>query len=122
MMKILVVDDDEMMLTAISKKLKEKAYEVSATTDAVEALKIMADEKIDLIISDVIMPCISGLTFLTMLKNFYFSTVPLILISSYNQENIILKAHSLGASYFIAKPIDYDHLILKIREFTRDVI
>jgi CheY-like chemotaxis protein len=121
MMKILVVDDDQMMLMAISKKLEENKYEVSTTTDAVEALKIMSDEKIDLVISDVIMPCISGLTFLTMLKNFYFSKVPLILISSYNQENIVLKAHSMGASYFISKPIDYEKLILKIEEFTSDV-
>jgi CheY-like chemotaxis protein len=121
MMKILVVDDDQMMLAAISKKLEEKKYEVSTTTDAVEALKIMSDEQIDLVISDVVMPCISGLTFLSMLKNFYYSKVPLILISSYNQENLILKAHSLGATYFIAKPIDYDHLILKIEEFTSDI-
>ncbi|HXP50843.1 MAG TPA: response regulator [Bacteroidia bacterium] len=121
MMKILVIDDDQMMLAAISKKLEEKKYEVSTTTDAVEALKIMSDEQIDLVISDVIMPCISGLTFLSMLKNFYYSKVPLILISSYNQENLILKAHSLGATYFIAKPIDYDHLILKIEEFTSDI-
>ena len=120
-MKILVIDDDQMMLAAISKKLEEKKYEVSTTTDAVEALKIMSDEQIDLVISDVIMPCISGLTFLSMLKNFYYSKVPLILISSYNQENLILKAHSLGATYFIAKPIDYDHLILKIEEFTSDI-
>src|ERR1700739_611553 len=121
MMKILVIDDDQMMLAAISKKLEEKKYEVSTTTDAVEALKIMSDEQIDLVISDVIMPCISGLTFLSMLKNFYYSKMPLILISSYNQENLILKAHSLGATYFIAKPIDYDHLILKIEEFTSDI-
>jgi CheY-like chemotaxis protein len=120
-MKILVVDDDMMMLKAISRKLVEKDYEVSTTTDAVEALQILSDEKVDLIISDLIMPCISGLTFLTMLKNFYYSKVPLILISSYNQESIILKAHSLGASCFIAKPIDYDHLLLKVQEFTSDI-
>lgn len=120
-MKILVVDDDSMMLTAISKKLKEKQYEVSTTTDAVEALKILSDEKIDLVISDIIMPCISGLTFLSMLKNFYYSKVPLILISSYKQETLLLKAYHLGASYFISKPIDYDHLLVKVKEFTSDV-
>ncbi|MGP8215503.1 MAG: response regulator [Bacteroidia bacterium] len=120
-MKILVVDDDEMMLKAISKKLEEMKYEVTTTIDAVEALTILSDEKIDLIISDILMPCISGFTFLTMLKNFYFSKVPLILISSYDQENIILRARDLGANYFIAKPIDYDQLILKIEEFTSDI-
>jgi CheY-like chemotaxis protein len=120
-MRILVVDDDAMMLAAISKKLEEKKYDVSTTTDAVEALQILSEEKIDLVISDVIMPCISGLTFLTMLKNFYYSKVPLILISSYNQESIIMKAHSLGANYFLSKPIDYNQLILKIEEFTSDI-
>jgi len=119
-MKILVVDDDSMMLAAISKKLEEKEYEVSTTTDAVEALKILSDEKIDLVISDIMMPCISGLTFLSMMKNFYYSKVPFILISSYNQENVLMRAYNLGASYFISKPIDYENLILKIKEFTSD--
>lgn len=119
-MRILVVDDDNMMLMAISKKLEDKKFEVSSTTDAVEALKILSDEKIDLIISDIIMPCISGFTFLTMLRNFYYSKVPLILISSYNQQSILQNAYNLGASYFISKPIDYKQLVLKIKEFTSD--
>jgi DNA-binding response OmpR family regulator len=120
-MKILVVDDDQMMLTVLSKKLKEKKHEVSATIDAVEALKILSDEKIDLAIVDVMMPCISGITFLMMLKNFYYSKVPCILISSYDQENIISLAHRMGASYFFSKPVDYDELFLKIEEFTSNV-
>jgi two-component system cell cycle response regulator len=120
-MKILVVDDDLMMLAALSKKLSEKEYEVITTADAIEALKIVSDEKIDLVISDVVMPCISGLTFVSMLKNFYFSKVPLILMSSYNEENLPMKAHSMGANYFISKPIDYLHLYTKIEELTNRV-
>lgn len=120
-MRILVVDDDMMTLAAISKKLEEKNYAVITTTDAVEALKILADEEIDLIISDIIMPCISGFTFLTMLKNFYYSKIPLILISSYNQDSVLMKANSLGANYFVSKPIDYDHLMLKVEELTSNI-
>ncbi|HTB06293.1 MAG TPA: response regulator [Bacteroidia bacterium] len=117
-MKILVVDDDEMELTAISKKLAEKNYQVTTTVDVVEALTILSDEKIDIIISDVMMPCLSGFTFMTMLKNFYYSGVPFILISSYDQENVIRTAYNLGASYFISKPIDFDQLLLKIDELS----
>lgn len=116
-MKILVVDDDQMVLTAISRKLKERKYEVIGTTDAVEGLKILSEEKIDLVISDIVMPCISGLTFLSMLKNFYYSRVPFIFISSYNQDNIIVRATNLGANCFIAKPIDFDYLLEKVEEF-----
>jgi|SRR6185312_6597221 len=119
-MRVLVVDDDTMMLSAITKKLEDNKIEVISTTDAVEGLKILSDEKIDLIISDIIMPCISGFTFLTMLRNFYYSKVPLILISGYNQQSILQNAYNLGASYFISKPIDYEQLLIKVEEFTSD--
>lgn len=117
-MKILVVDDEEMTVVALAKKLREKNHEVFTSLDGVEALKIVADEKIDLIISDIMMPCISGFTLLTMLKNFYFSKVPLILMSSYGEKSFADKSHSLGAHTFISKPIDYEELYKKIDEIT----
>ncbi len=115
-MKILVVDDEKMTLTALTKKLKDKGYKVSAVTNAVEALKVIGEQRIDLIISDIVMPCISGFTLVTMLKSFYFLKVPIILISSFNQENVLLRSHSLGAADFIVKPIDYEELFTKIEK------
>ncbi|HTB31514.1 MAG TPA: response regulator [Bacteroidia bacterium] len=115
-MSILIVDDEEMTLVALAKMLQEKDYKVISTLDGVEALKIVADKKIDLIISDIMMPCISGFTLLTMLKNFYFSKIPMILMSSYNEKSFIDKSHSLGAYTFIAKPINYEELFIKINE------
>lgn len=113
-MKILIVDDEQMTVAALAKKLRDKKHEVITSYDGVEALKLITDEKIDLIISDVMMPCISGFTLLTMLKNFYFSKVPLILMSSYGEQNFIDKSYSLGAYTFITKPIDYEDLYKKI--------
>jgi len=115
-MKILVVDDEPMTVTALAQKLKEKKYDVVVSPDGVEALKIIADEKIDLIISDIMMPAISGFTLLTMLKHFYYSKIPLILMSGYDAENIMDKSQSLGAHTFISKPIDYEELFKKIEE------
>jgi CheY-like chemotaxis protein len=115
-MKILIVDDEQMTVLALAKKLEEKNHEVITSLDGVEALKIVADEKIDLIISDIMMPCISGFTLLTMLKNFYFSKVPLILMSSYGEKSFVDKSHSLGAHTFISKPINYEELYKKIDE------
>ncbi len=120
-MKILVIDDDVMMLAAITQKLKEKQYVVSTTTDAAEALKILGEDKIDLVICDIVMPGVSGLTFLSMLKNFYFSKVPLILISSYAQDKVLKDAYNMGANYFISKPIDYDLLLQKVQELTKTI-
>jgi len=119
-MKILIVDDEEMTLLALAKKLREKKYEVITSSDGVEALKIITDEKIDLIISDIMMPCISGFTLLTMLKNFYFSKIPLILMSSYGEKSFVDKSYSLGAHTFVSKPIDYEELFKKIEDITSD--
>lgn len=115
-MKILVVDDEEMTVLALAKKLREKKYDVLTSLDGVEALKLIADKKIDLIISDIMMPCISGFTLLTMLKHFYFSKIPLILMSSYGEKSFVDKSHNLGAHTFITKPIDYEDLIKKIED------
>jgi DNA-binding response OmpR family regulator len=113
-MKILVVDDDEMTVLALAKKLREKKHTVITSLDGVNALKIIEDENIDLVISDIMMPCISGFTLLTMLKNFYYSKVRLILMSSYNERDIVKKSENLGADTFISKPINYVELYEKI--------
>jgi CheY-like chemotaxis protein len=120
-MKILVVDDEEMTVLALAKKLREKKYEVLTSNDGVEALKLIADKKIDLIISDIMMPCISGFTLLTMLKHFYFSKIPLILMSSYGEKSFVEKSTSLGAHTFVSKPIDYEELYKKIESLDSQV-
>lgn len=118
-MKILVVDDDPMTLMTISKKLRERGYEVEPASNSIEAVKIVGNKKIDFVISDILMPGISGFTLLVMLKNFYFLKVPVILISSYKQENVLLRSYNLMASDFVGKPIDYDELFLKIEEHAK---
>lgn len=118
-MKILVVDDEKMTLMAVSKKLRDKGYNVSAVDNSFEALKIIGAEKIDLIISDIVMPSMSGFTLLSMLKSFYFLTIPIILISSFKQENVLLRSQSLGAAEFVTKPINYDELFQKIEKHSQ---
>ena len=115
-MKILIVDDEPMTVMALAKKLREKNYEVITSSDGVEALKLVTDEKVDLIISDIMMPCLSGFTLLTMLKNFYFSKIPLMLMSSYGEKSFVDKSNDLGAYTFISKPIDYIELFKKIED------
>jgi DNA-binding response OmpR family regulator len=116
-MKILLVDDEPMTLTALSKKLSDKGYNVSAVDNSFDALKVIDEQKIDLIISDIVMPSMSGFTLLTMLKSFYFLTIPIILISSFSQENVLLRSNSLGAAEFVSKPINYDELFFKIEKY-----
>lgn len=113
-MKILVVDDDKLILNAISYKLKKDGYEVIVAEDGFEALSIIDKKKIDLIISDVMMPNISGLGLLSLLKQFYFNKIPVIIISSLDKADMVLHSIGLGAVDFISKPIDFKKLMLLV--------
>jgi CheY-like chemotaxis protein len=116
-MKILIVDDDKVMLSVVSKRLKDKGYDVIATNNGVEVLRIITEAQIDLIISDVMMPLISGFTLITMLKNFYFNNIPVILMSACSQEDKLLDSHGVVSGSFFPKPIDFDKLFDRIDEF-----
>jgi DNA-binding response OmpR family regulator len=113
-MKILVVDDDKIMLSVVAKKLKDKGYEVFVTSNGVESLRIISQEKIDLVISDVMMPCLSGFTLITMLKSFYFINIPIILMSACQQELGILNSHGVEPDSFFPKPLDFPRLFDRI--------
>ncbi len=116
-MKILVVDDDPILLEAISFNLKEDGYDVITADDGFKALDIIQkQEHLDLIISDIMMPNMSGLGLLSLLKKFYFDKVPVILISSLDKGDVVLSAMKLGAHDFIVKPFNIEELSLRVKK------
>ena len=118
-MKILIVDDDKMQLAAISHSLKNSGYETVLAEDGFEALEIINETKIDLIISDVMMPNISGLGLLSLLKQFYFNNIPVIIISSLNKADVVLHSLGLGAVDFISKPIVFKNLLKQVKKYAK---
>lgn len=117
-MKILIVDDDKLQLAAISHSLKNNGYETLLAHDGYEALEIIDKTRVDLIISDVMMPNISGLGLLSLLKQFYFNRIPVIIISSLDKADIILHSIGLGAVDFVKKPIDFDELVRQVKKYS----
>lgn len=118
-MKILIVDDDKLMLEVISHYLGAEGYETSIAEDGFQALDKIQKEKIDLIISDIMMPNISGLALLNLLKQFYFNNIPIILISSLDKKDFITRSLGLGAIDFITKPIDFKQLSHLVRKYVK---
>ncbi len=116
-MKILVVDDDPMILEAISHCLRANGIEVLTAKDGFEAIKIAQDGNLDLIICDIMMPEMSGLSLLCLLKQFYFNKIPVIIISSLDKAEVILSSLGLGAEDFISKPIDFSRLSSRVRSY-----
>lgn len=116
MKRILVIDDDKLLQRAISFKLRASNYEVMEANDVYTALELMDKHKVDGVISDIMMPDISGLSLLSLLKQFYFNRIPVIVISSLGKDQAGASAMDLGAYAFLEKPFDFDELLKKVGE------
>lgn len=113
-MKIIVVDDDVIMLQAIKTMLTKHGYQVFATTDAQDALDTLEEEEFDLIISDIMMPYVSGIELLSSIKKVR-KGLPIIIISALDQQEIILTAFQEGADDFIKKPLNLNELLIRVK-------
>ncbi len=113
-MKIIVVDDDVIMLQAIKTMLTKNGYEVFATTDAQDALDTIEEEEYNLIISDIMMPYVSGIELLSSIKKIN-KNIPIIIISALDQQEVILTAFEEGAEDFVKKPLNLEELLLRVK-------
>lgn len=111
---ILIVEDDKTLLEAMKFKLENEGYHIEKAQDGWEALRVVERNRIDLIISDLMMPNISGLSLLSILHEFNFDKIPVIVISSLDKANVIMSAMEMSATDFMVKPIDFNELSQKI--------
>ena len=116
-MKILIAEDDEMMLKTMEFKLIREGYDVIACLDGNDALEKIVLENPDLILSDIEMPFTSGLEIVNKVKIELKLDIPIIILSSLGMEKIVLKAFELGADDFITKPFSPNELIVRIKRF-----
>lgn len=115
-MKVLIADDDKVLLEAVAFTLQNDGFDVITADDGFQALDIIQkQEPLDLIISDIMMPNMTGLGLLSLLKKFYFDSVPVILMSTLDKKEVILSAMKLGAQDFILKPFNLEELSLRVK-------
>ena len=116
--KILIIEDEEIMYTALERKLKSTGYEVSVAKDGVEGLEKMRKEKPDLILLDIIMPRKGGFEVMEeMQKEEDLKNIPIIVISNSGQPVELDKAKELGAQDWLIKTeFDPQEVIEKVRK------
>ena len=104
MKKILLVEDEEIMISLLQRKLTMEGYEISVTRDGEEGLKAMREVKPDLILLDIIMPKMGGFEVMTeMQKDKTLAKIPVIVISNSGQPVEIDRAQKLGAKDWLIK-------------------
>ena len=115
--KILVVDDNKEIVYSISELLKYEGYETLKAYDGMEALDIMERENVDLILLDVMMPRLNGLSALMKLRE--KSRIPVIILSAKTEESDKVSGLTLGADDYIEKPYNPAELIARVKAHLR---
>jgi DNA-binding response OmpR family regulator len=113
-MKILVVDDEEMAVKMVELQLKSEGYEVLTSFDGREAIDIINNEEPDMVISDIMMPYMSGLELLEIVKTEH-KNIPVILISALDEVEVVQTSIDMGADDFVVKPVNMDELSLRVK-------
>jgi DNA-binding NtrC family response regulator len=119
MSRILVVDDEENARIGLSKILEQEGYQVDSVTNGREALEFLQHEKVEVIISDLRMPEMGGLTFLRELHRHYPST-QVIMVTAYGGVESYLEAIHLGAYEYIHKPVKLEELRMIMHKLLGD--
>jgi len=113
---ILLVDDEEMVLRALRRMLAKQEWDVDTAESGDQALEIMRQKPISLVISDQRMPDMTGLELLRTVKDLYPDTVRIIL-TGYAEMDVVVKAINQGEVYrFMTKPWNNAELIETVRE------
>lgn len=112
--KILVVEDNEELL-ALMLQVLSKNYHVFTAKNGKQAMNIIMKEKLDLVVSDVMMPIMDGIELTKQLKSDKsFWQLPIILLTAKNKEEDKTEAYAVGADAYITKPFKFDELEVRI--------
>lgn len=108
---VLIVDDIPINVTLIEKMLKPFHFVIEKANDGQTALDIVADNKPDLILLDLMMPGINGYDVIKQLRaKEETKQLPIIVISALNSNEDVVKGYDLGANDFLTKPIIMNRL------------
>lgn len=111
--KILIVDDDEAVRESLNDFLEFHGYAVAAVGSAAQALEILGKSDFDLVISDLVMPKMDGISLIKAIRELG-KDVPFLVMTGFASIEYAVESMKAGASDFITKPLKFDHVMLII--------
>jgi DNA-binding response OmpR family regulator len=117
--KILIADDEQQLALAVKIRLQSKGYHVVTASDGQQAIGLMAQEKPDLVILDVLMPVMDGYSCLREINTkFGRGKIPVIILTARDRMKDLFELE--GVEDYVIKPFDHEDLLLRIeRVFKR---
>ena len=115
--KILVVDDDKEIVGAIKKRLEMEDYEIITAYNGLEAMDVLMEQDVQLLIIDVMMPKMDGLSATMKIRE--SKNIPIIILSAKTEESDKILGLSMGADDYVSKPFRPDELVARVKSQLR---
>ena len=112
--QLLLVDDEERFLSTLRKRLEEKGFPVLTATSGREALQIIQEKSLDVVVLDIIMPGMNGIEALGEIQKLGRG-VEVIVLTGHGTIDTAIEGMRLGAHDYLLKPTDIEHLVEKIQ-------
>jgi DNA-binding response OmpR family regulator len=117
-MRILVIEDDHTIANSIKKGLIQERYEVDVTYSGSEGYDLASTEEYDVIILDIMLPEMDGITICNTLRKEKIHT-PILILTAKSQTQDKIKGLDTGADDYLSKPFSFEELLARIRALTR---
>lgn len=113
--KIVLAEDNSVLALLLKFKLEKEGYTLLMAKDGKEAIELIEQNNPEIILTDIMMPFVSGLEVISHVRNKLNLTTPIIVFSSSGQEEMVLNAFNIGATDFMSKPFSPNELIIRIK-------
>lgn len=114
---ILIIEDDVSVRTLLEKSLSARGFRCTAAKDGLDGLTTLETQRPDLIIVDIMMPRLDGMTFVKAIKgNEQTKPIPVIFLTARNDPKTMIDGINVGARFYITKPFQLDELVSKVEK------
>ena len=117
-MRLLLVDDDEVLVDALANHLIKQRYAVDIASDGEEAWEYIELFNYDLIVLDVMLPKLDGISLCEKLRNHDYS-MPVLMLTARDRSADIVRGLNAGADDYLVKPFNFDELTARIHALLR---
>ena len=118
-MKILVVDDEKLLVKGLKFNLEQEGYQVETAFDGEEAIRLAHDESISLILLDLMLPKVDGFTVCRTIRS--FSNVPIIMVTAKSEDIDKILGLEYGADDYVTKPYNIREVTARVKAILRRV-
>ncbi len=115
--QILLIEDEDNVRQMVSRLLTKNSYEVKEAVDGLDGLRVLENELPDLIIVDVMMPNLDGMTFTRALKTRRETqAIPIIFLTAKGDPRSMIEGINVGAKFYVTKPFQMEDLLSKVKK------